>query len=540
MNGIGSTSPLAGGGRDLGGFGDRGGDALADLGNAGGQPGRGADAQTGRPGDTQGGNQAQGDNDAQGGGHHDDGDMGALQGGGRGNHHGWTQGVGNPHNPANQTGQGGSSQGGRGDGDWQGNNGKGAGDRVGVSSNAQTAIGGTSNAQTAIGGTSSNAQALTGKDGGLLDQVGNTLTQLGAALGNHVKPMPDNASSSSTWNQSGPDSHTGRAGGQQGSPLSNPAGSNTPQIGERTPPTQLNRGDAAPTPRGGAEQPLLPNGRGVAERVPTNTTAPQAANVSQSAQQAESARSGLPAATAQAVLGGLAAGLAASAQNAQGAAAQAQQAQAQQAAQQPVPQQASMAQGNAMAQTAGTAAQEKPQTLAQQQQAQQQNPARGDGTKELRNAQPQQLPADVKQRQDAAATDRAMARQGAEQASRTPVDARSAEMQARDKALGLRDGATDAKRGNLTENTRQTVNENTRRGELATTGSERRPAAAMASLRHALDWVGQHARGDLAGEARTDEEGATTMRVVAGLIVAAVFVGVAVAVLYALRIAFVP
>ncbi len=446
--------------------------------------------------------------------------MGALQGGSNSVPNGWTRGVGNPHNPANQNNENGNQ--GRGDG------GRASGQNPGVGKGGQDSYGNTAS--------SGNYTLKPEKGGGLGERVGDTLIQLGAALG---KP-PGSTPPSSSWTPPGTDPNSARAGGQQGSqPGSQPGSSGTPgssmqgpQPGQNAPPTHLSRGDAAATPRMGADSSPLASGRGASERMPGATMAQTASNASPAAQSSDTVRSGLQATAAQAMLGGgLAAAQAGQAQLAQGAAAQLQT--PQQVPQQAVPQQASVQQGNTMAQSAGTAAQEKPQTLAQQQ-AQQQNAA-----KELRNAQPQQLPAEAKARAETAA-DRALAKQGAEQPGRSLADARNAEAQARNKGLGLRDGALDAKRSGLTENTRQTVNENARRGELATNGTDRRPAGAMASLRHALDWVGQHARGDLAGGARTDEEGATTMRVVAGLIVAAVFVGVAVAVLYALRIAFVP
>ncbi|GEM_PF-5475361 len=372
----------------------------------------------------------------------------------------------------------------------------------------------------------------------IIDQTGRIVSQLGSALLGGDKPATSTILHTPTNTLSRPDPgitspRPGSAGDSMGRVTGEPTGRGG--LTGHTDGPVLARGAAeAPNPQAAL------NGRNTGAQTPGNATPGSSANTQppgtqqqtsaqqtsaqqQAAQQAALSKDGIQAAAAQALLGGLAG------QTAQSLAAQPQNpaAQLMQGADARAMQGAPFAQATGLQSQAPL--QEKPQTLTQQP-AQQQNATRGD--KELRN--PQQLPAETRQRQEPGATDRALTKQAAEQQGRTLVDARNAEAQAR--AKGLRDGA-DARRTGLAENTRQTVNENTKRSELA--GTERRPASAMASLRHALDWVGQQARG-IGADARTDEEGATTMRVVAGLVVAAVFVGVAIAVLYALRVAFVP
>lgn len=437
----------------------------------------------------------------------------------------------NPDNPPPGHGQHGNED----QGNWgkPGKGGDGGGKetgRTGPLENQATTAGSTDRLQ---GGTDALTKPLTT----IIDQTGRIVSQLGSALLGGDKPATSTILHTPTNTLSRPD-----------------PGITSPRPGAAG--DSMGRVTAEPTARGGltghTDGPVLArgaaeasnpqaalNGRNTGAQTPGNATPASSSNTQppgtqqqapaqqtsaqqQAAQQAALLKDGIQAAAAQALLGGLAG------QTAQSLAAQPQTpAQLMQGADARAMQGAPFAQANST--QSQVPLQEKPQTLTQQP-AQQQNTTRGD--KELRN--PQQLPAEARQRQEPGATDRALTKQTAEPQGRTLVDARNAEAQAR--AKGLRDGA-DARRTGLAENTRQTVNENAKRNELA--GTERRPASAMASLRHALDWVGQQARG-IGADARTDEEGATTMRVVAGLVVAAVFVGVAIAVLYALRVAFVP
>lgn len=121
-----------------------------------------------------------------------------------------------------------------------------------------------------------------------------------------------------------------------------------------------------------------------------------------------------------------------------------------------------------------------------------------------------------------------------------PADAQQT-ARAEGDAKGLREGMEKTKLAQPAEATRagQLGEDAKKAAQLAANAAGRTATGTVETLRHALDWVGQQVRGTGA-DAKTDAEGVTAMRVVAGLIVAATFVGIAIAVLYAVRIAFVP
>jgi hypothetical protein len=382
---------------------------------------------------------------------------------------------------------------------------------------------------------------------GTLNQTGQLVSGLGTLIfGGRNQPAMDTPrpSQDSSFD----------AGGRNGAPA--PSGGDPGRVvdtslrapGESTPrPTQPGtpgRSDSVPIARSNGEPTATstPNGApqtGASGRpaeargapLAGNAATPQPTPLQQSAAQAGVLTAGLTTAAQQALLGGLAANQtnalpqqAAQPQSAplQQQGALLQDAQARQAAGLPLtPEQRALLQG-ALLPNPGQNAQPSDKALPQQ--------LPGD---ELRN--PQQLPADAKRQ--AEAMDRSMARQTAEQQqTRTANDPRTNDAQVRADARALRDGAEAKTRANLAD-ARPNVGENAKQNAL--TGAERRPAGTAESLRHALDWVGQQVRG-AGADARTDEEGVTAMRVVAGLVVAAVVVGVSIAVLYALRVAFVP
>jgi hypothetical protein len=91
------------------------------------------------------------------------------------------------------------------------------------------------------------------------------------------------------------------------------------------------------------------------------------------------------------------------------------------------------------------------------------------------------------------------------------------------------------------------ANADAARAQAADAGGKRGAFAAIAggmagsaaeTVRQAMDWVGQQVR-ELGFGSEPSAEGVRAMRVVAGLIVASVVVGVAIALLYALRIVFI-
>lgn len=353
----------------------------------------------------------------------------------------------------------------------------------------------------------------------------------GNGIGRNGPPVPGN-DPGRTGNA--PD---GRAPGQSNPQMTQPAGSG------RTDGPPVSRGNSETTTANPGGQPVA-TGRPVgAEARGTPLAGGNAGATPQAMQQPAQAQAqtagvltaGLSAAVAQqALLGGLATNQTAVPQQAVPQNAQLQQnalqnAQARQAAGLPLtPEQRALLQGSQVQvpnPAANTPAQEKPLSAPPQQ------ALRGD---ESRN--PQQLPADAKRQ--AETMDRALAKQTAEQQqARTANDPRTTDAQARADAKALREGVDNKTRANLAD-ARQNVGENAKQNsQLA--NAERRPGGATESLRQALDWVGQQVRG-VGADARTDEEGVTAMRVVAGLVVAATVVGVAIAVLYALRVAFVP
>lgn len=382
---------------------------------------------------------------------------------------------------------------------------------------------------------------------GTLNQTGQLVSGLGTLIfGGRNQPAVDvpRPSQDSSFD----------AGGRNGAPA--PTGGDPGRVvdtslrapGESTPrPTQPGapggRTDPAPTARGNAEPAAtnVPNGAPLAgaSARPTSAEArgaPLAGNATAQTPQLQQPNAqvgvltaGLTTAAQQALLGGLAANQtttlpqqAAQAQTATQQGALLQDAQARQAAGLPLTaEQRALLQGALLSNPALN-------TPASDKAAPQQLPG-----EELRN--PQQLPADAKRQ--AEAMDRSLARQTAEQQqARSANDPRTNDAQVRADARALRDGA-EAKTRTTLADARPSVGDNAKQNALA--GAERRPAGTAESLRQALDWVGQQVRG-VGTSARTDEEGVTAMRVVAGLVVAAVVVGVAIAVLYAVRVAFVP
>lgn len=194
----------------------------------------------------------------------------------------------------------------------------------------------------------------------------------------------------------------------------------------------------------------------------------------------------------------------------------------------------------------------------------QQLPAQNDGTvRDLRNPLTQlpQAPNDAKRAPDTPA-DKALAKtpneaQTQQQAraqndaqTRPQADLRTANPQrladaqqlARTEgdAKGLREGAEKNKLVQSAETARTSpLGEDAKKAaQLAANAAGRTATGTVESLRQALDWVGQQVRG-VGADPKTDAEGVTAMRVVAGLVIAATVVGIAIAVLYAIRIAFV-
>lgn len=454
-----------------------------------------------------------------------------LHGGGNGGN-GWNHGNGWPHGDGGPHGDDGPRGGGR-DGDGPRGNGWGNGNGNGWGN-----------------------QGRGGGDGlisGTLNQTGQLVSGLGSLIfGGRNQPVVNTPrtpqdSPFDTGGRNGSPTPTGGDPGRVVDTGARAPGETTPRTTQ--PPGTPGRTDSAPVARGNTEPAAttVPNGAqqpGASGR-PAGAearNAPQAGNAAATPQAMQQSAqtgvltAGLSAAAQQALLGGLAANqtttLPQQATQPQNAQPQQQNAlhdaQARQAAGLPLTaEQRSLLQGALLSNPAANA-QTHDKTLSA---PPQQMPA---GDNELRN--PQQLPADAKRQ--AEAMDRSLAKQTAEQQqTRTANDPRANEAQVRADARALRDGADAKTRANLTD-ARQNVGENAKQNsQLA--NAERRPAGATESLRQAMDWVGQQVRG-VGANARTDEEGVTAMRVVAGLVVAAVVVGVAIAVLYALRVAFVP
>ncbi|MBO9661505.1 hypothetical protein [Dokdonella sp.] len=425
-------------------------------------------------------------------------------------------------------------------------------------------------------------ETLSGTLGGVIKTVGGvldtTLEGVGRLLGGGNQLNPDTSSSRITPDDQG-QNHQGPNGHNHGHP-DTPRPIGAPAHSERTqpnlpggphneggPPSSNRANDGRPTtPMGGnegASNPTSSRGGNVTElRTGQPQASPSSAQTSPSSQTSQPAQTQAQQATNRAatpmaqpvplsgfVGTGQAAGVLA-------------QATAQGALPSSIPGQlANLAAGAAglLGQQTAEARQASTTATPQQLPAQNENAAR-----DLRNSPTQlpQAPADAKRPPDMPA-DKALTKTPNEaqtqQQARTQNDAqtrpqtdlrtvnqqRPADAQqtlrTEGDAKALREGLEKTKLVQSAETARTSpLGEDAKKAaQLATNATGRAAAGTVESLRQALDWVGQQVRG-VGADPKTDSEGVTAMRVVAGLVIAATVVGVAIAVLYAIRIAFVP